>query len=168
MSAVPPPDATTLARIARSALDEDLGERGDVTTRALFPEPRTARAVLLARASLVVAGLPVAGAVFRLLDPDSRLEGAVHEGTAVRAGTVLTSIRADLRALLEGERTALNFVQRLSGIATATREAVREVEGTGAAAGTPTPARAREPKRLPGRFGFTITAASGSSAPGRW
>ena len=132
MSAVPVPDADTLARLARMALAEDLGDRGDVTTRALFPEPRGGRAVLLARHPLVVAGLPVAGAVFRLLDPGARMEQAVAEGAETPAGALLATVQADLRALLEGERSALNFLQRMCGIATATRQAVREIEGTGA------------------------------------
>lgn len=132
MTAVPPPDAATVERCVATALDEDLGTSGDVTTRALFPSPRVAAALLVAREDLVVAGVPVAAAVFARLDEEARVVAAAREGEEIEAGSALLSIRADVRAILEGERTALNFLQRLCGIATATRRAVREVEGTGA------------------------------------
>jgi nicotinate-nucleotide pyrophosphorylase (carboxylating) len=86
----------------------------------------------VARSSLVVAGIPVAEAVFQKLDPEAGFQDRAAEGAELSRGSCLLSIRADIRALLEGERTALNFVQRMSGIAFATKSAVREIAGTGA------------------------------------
>lgn len=131
MSAQAALDPVALERCVLAALEEDLGEAGDVTSRALFPSPRPARARIVARSPLVVAGIPVAVAVFRRLDPAADTRVGVEEGSEVPAGTELLSIRGDIRAILEGERTALNFLGRLCGIASAARGAVREVEGTG-------------------------------------
>ncbi len=131
MTTIPPLDSATVERCIDAALEEDLGAAGDVTTRALFPAPRAASARILARSAAVVAGIPVAVAVFRRLDPEAQARAAVDEGDEVEAGTELVAVHADVRALLEGERTALNFLARLSGIASAARRAVREVEGTG-------------------------------------
>jgi nicotinate-nucleotide pyrophosphorylase (carboxylating) len=79
----------------------------------------------------VVAGVPVAVAVFRRLDPDTEADILAEEGEEIEPDREIVSVRADVRAILEGERAALNFLGRLSGIATAARSAVREVEGTG-------------------------------------
>lgn len=125
------PDPEAVRRSVEAALEEDLGDGGDVTTRALLRSAVPSVARLVARESLVVAGLPVARAVFRTLDPSVTFEARRAEGEAARPGERLAEVRADARTLLAGERTALNFLQRLSGIATAAREAVREVEGTG-------------------------------------
>lgn len=126
-------DAAVLARAVAAALAEDLGERGDVTSRATIPELTKGRARFVAREDLILAGLPVAREVFRQLDPalDFRAEHA--DGEAVHAGATVAIVEGSARRLLEGERTALNFLQRMSGIATATRAAVDEVAGTGAA-----------------------------------
>jgi nicotinate-nucleotide pyrophosphorylase (carboxylating) len=129
----PPLDPRGLARCLDAALAEDLGDRGDVTTRATIEPARRARARITAREAMVVAGVPVARAVFLRLDPEARFSEEVEDGRSVEAGAVVMTIEARAAALLEGERTALNFLQRMSGIATATRDAVREVEGTGAA-----------------------------------
>jgi nicotinate-nucleotide pyrophosphorylase (carboxylating) len=131
LSAVPALDPVTVERCITSALEEDLGGEGDLTTRALFPSPRPARARIVARSRAVVAGVPVAVAVFRRLDPEVEVRAGVDDGAEVEAGTEIVAVRGDVRALLEGERTALNFLGRLSGIASAARRAVREVEGTG-------------------------------------
>lgn len=131
MSVAPALDPVTVERCVAAALDEDLGGEGDVTTRALFPSPRPARARIVARSATVVAGVPVAVAVFRRLDPGADAHATVDEGAEVAPGAELLEVRGDVRALLEGERTALNFLGRLSGIAAAARRAVREVEGTG-------------------------------------
>lgn len=114
-----------------AALSEDLG-RGDVTTAWLVPAREKAEGVILFRETAVVAGLEVAWRVWRLLDRDVRLMTEVEEGDEAGAGIVVARLEGKKRALLTGERTALNFLQRISGIATLTREFVRRVQGTGA------------------------------------
>ncbi len=112
------------------ALDEDLGRAGDVTSIATIPEGTRGAAVMRARKAGVIAGLPIAAAVFRSLDPDVEITGAVRDGAAVAAKTVLMTVAGDARALLAAERTALNFVGHLSGIASAAAEFVRLVAHT--------------------------------------
>ncbi len=112
------------------ALAEDLGRAGDVTSIATIPEGTRGSAVMKAREAGVVAGLPVAEAVFRKLDPSVEIAGQLRDGAAVQAKTVLMSISGDARALLAAERTALNFVGHLSGIASAAAEFVRLVAHT--------------------------------------
>jgi nicotinate-nucleotide pyrophosphorylase (carboxylating) len=124
--------ADTLERIAFAALAEDVGE-GDVTTEATVDEDAIGTAELLLREPGVVCGLGVAEAVFRALDPDLRFEPLVDEGTSVPGGTAVARVTGPERAILTGERTALNFLARLSGIATLTRRYVDAVAGTGAA-----------------------------------
>jgi len=124
--------ADTLERIAFAALAEDVGE-GDVTTEATVGEDAVGTAELLLREPGVVCGLAVAEAVFRALDPELRFEWLVDEGTSVAGGTAVARVTGPERAILTGERTALNFLARLSGIATITRRYVDAVAGTGAA-----------------------------------
>jgi len=112
------------------AFAEDLGRAGDVTSIATIPEGTRGSAVMRAREAGVIAGLAVAEAVFRKLDPSVEITGHVRDGAAVQAKTVLMSISGDARALLSAERTALNFVGHLSGIATAVAEFVRLVAHT--------------------------------------
>jgi nicotinate-nucleotide pyrophosphorylase (carboxylating) len=112
------------------ALDEDLGRAGDITSIATIPEAAKAHAVLVARQSGVIAGLPLAVATFRKLAPDVHIQAAMRDGAAVAAGVRLLSIMGLARAVLAGERTALNFVGRLSGIATLTADYVRLTSGT--------------------------------------
>ena len=112
------------------ALAEDLGRAGDVTSIATIPDGTRGRAVMAAREPGVVAGLPVAAAVFRRLDPAVEIAGDLRDGAAVAAKTVLMTVAGDARALLSAERTALNFVGHLSGIATAAAEFVRLVAHT--------------------------------------
>ena len=112
------------------ALAEDLGRAGDVTSIATIPEGTRGSAVMKAREAGVIAGLPVAEAVFRKLDPSVEIAGHLRDGAAVQAKTVLMSIAGDARALLSAERTALNFVGHLSGIASAAAEFVRLVAHT--------------------------------------
>lgn len=133
MSPNPAPDREAVRRIVRAALDEDLGATGDRTGRAVVPEHARARAVLVAREPLVLAGVDVALEVFRALDPAVVAEDRREDGTRARAGDAVLVVSGLARALLAGERTALNLIQRLSGIATAARAAVDEVAGTGAA-----------------------------------
>ncbi len=118
--------------LIRAALREDLGA-GDLTSRALVPADAIAQAVIAARRPCVLAGLPVAVEVFRRLDPRLRCESGRRDGDELNAGDIALRLSGLARALLAGERTALNFLQRLSGVATLTRQFVRRVEGTGVA-----------------------------------
>jgi nicotinate-nucleotide pyrophosphorylase (carboxylating) len=118
------------ADVVARALAEDLGD-GDVTTAATVPADTRARAVIRQKAPGVVYGLDVAEQVFRSLDPEAAFRRAVAEGTWRESGEVV-EIEGRARALLSGERTALNFLQRLSGVATMAARAVRAVDGTGA------------------------------------
>ena len=112
------------------ALDEDLGRAGDVTSIATIPESAKAHAVLVARQAGVIAGLPLAIATFRKLSADILIQAYLRDGAAVAAGVHLLTISGPARAVLAGERTALNFVGRLSGIATLTADYVRHAAGT--------------------------------------
>jgi nicotinate-nucleotide pyrophosphorylase (carboxylating) len=120
-----------LASIAEF-ISEDLG-RGDITTQATVASDVRAQGKFLAKENLVVCGLDVAEAVFIHLDEESpEIETTIIEGDAVEAGTVFATLRGFADVLLAGERTALNLIQRMSGIATLTRQYVKAVEGTGA------------------------------------
>ncbi|MDQ3801698.1 MAG: carboxylating nicotinate-nucleotide diphosphorylase [Acidobacteriota bacterium] len=113
-------------------LAEDLG-RGDITTQATVPDDARGIGRFLAKEDLVVCGIEVAEAVFMHLDAESpELEPVFNDGEEVRAGTVFATQKGFADVLLAGERTALNLIQRLSGIATLTRQYVRAVEGTSA------------------------------------
>jgi nicotinate-nucleotide pyrophosphorylase (carboxylating) len=112
------------------ALDEDRGA-GDWTSRWTVSARTRVHARIIAKADGVVAGLMVAKAVFRRLDPRVEFEFAAQDGARIAAGDVLCSIRGPGRTVLTGERTALNFLQRLSGIASLTRRFVDAVDGTG-------------------------------------
>lgn len=116
----------------RRALQEDLGRAGDLTSDAVIPPSVTARALLVARRAGHIAGLEVAGAAFRLLDAGMLFRPQVTDGDAVDAGAVLAEVAGPARSLLSAERTALNFLGHLSGIATTTRSIVDAVAGTGA------------------------------------
>jgi len=118
--------------LVRAALAEDLGRAGDLTTDAIVPAEREAAGRLIARGAGRVCGLEVAAAAFRELDPEVEVDLRVGDGADVEAGAILAGVRGRARALLTAERVALNFLGRLSGIATATRDLVRLVAGTGA------------------------------------
>ena len=108
------------------ALKED-APHGDITTEAIVPEDMKGRAIMITKEDGVICGLPIAAKVFTLLDSETLLEAKVDEGEWVSAGKIIAEIKGKLRVLLMGERTALNFVQRLSGIATLTRRFVEKV-----------------------------------------
>lgn len=128
---LPPLPAAALRRIVAAALEEDLGEAGDVTTDAVIPSDARARGRIVARQRLVAAGLPVAAEVFRSLGPGVQFQALASEGEPVEAGGALAELSGPAAPILRGERTALNFLQRLCGIATATRACVDELAGTG-------------------------------------
>ena len=115
-----------------ATLAEDLGEGGDITSAAVIPEGARFRGVMDSRDPIIVAGLPIAAAFFRALDPGARIETLAGEGQGVAAGSDLMRIEGDARAMLAAERSALNTVQHLSGIATLTRRYVDAIAGTGA------------------------------------
>lgn len=120
-----------VSRLIEIALMED-ASMGDLTSEAIIPEGQLSRAAFLCKADGVVAGMDIVGLVFRLVDSSITLEPAVQEGAAVSRGMVLGSLHGATRGILLGERTALNILQRMSGIATLTRRFVDAVAGTGA------------------------------------
>ena len=122
----------TLERVVYAALAEDVGA-GDVTTEATVDSDAVGSAELVLKEAGIVCGLAAAEAVFRALDPDVRFEALVEDGTPVERMTVVAVVSGPLRALLTGERVALNFLGRLSGIGTLTRSYVDTVAGTGVA-----------------------------------
>ncbi len=120
-----------LKRLISEALEEDING-GDVTTRAIVPPEATATAAIIARAEGVVAGLAIAERVFHHLDGSVSMKYHKSDGQLVAAGERLATLEGPASALLSGERVALNFLQRLSGIATLTHQFVQAVAGTGA------------------------------------
>lgn len=116
-------------KLIRLALEEDIGP-GDITTDALIDKDRVAGGVIFAKESLVLTGLEVAQEVFITLDPAMSFDTTFQDGDQVESGDEILTVRGKLRALLTGERTALNFLQRLSGIATLTRQYVSQVAGS--------------------------------------
>jgi len=121
-----------LERFVRETLAEDLGDAGDITSATVIPEEARFGGAMASREAIVVAGLPVAEAFFRALDPETHVECLVGEGEAVPAGAELMRLRGRARPMLTAERSALNVVQHLSGIATLTRRYVDAMAGTGA------------------------------------
>ena len=121
-----------LDAFVRATLAEDLGDVGDITSAAVIPADARFGGVMDSRDAVVVAGLPIAEAFFRALDPAVRIERLVEDGQRVAAGTELLRLDGLARALLTAERSALNTVQHLCGIATMTRGYVDAILGTGA------------------------------------
>ncbi len=122
-------DSAAVLNFIRKALEEDVG-RGDATSLATVPENAIARARILAKAPLVCAGLPAAERVFRMLDPAIKIELLAKDGDVVEMPRDLMRLRGRARAILTGERVALNFLAHLSGIATLTQHFVKELAGT--------------------------------------
>jgi nicotinate-nucleotide pyrophosphorylase (carboxylating) len=111
----------------RRALAEDLGRAGDVSSIATIPEDTKARVVVVARKAGTIAGLPLVAACFEKLSPAIKIKSQARDGDTVKAGTALMTLSGDARAILAAERTALNFLGHLSGIATATSAYVRKI-----------------------------------------
>jgi nicotinate-nucleotide pyrophosphorylase (carboxylating) len=124
-------DGFDLGAFVRATLAEDMGEGGDLTSQAVIPADAELTAVMDSRDAVVVAGLPIAEAFFRALDPNVCIERLVEDGAKVAAGADLMRLRGNARALLTAERSALNTVQHLTGVATMTRQYVEAIEGTG-------------------------------------
>ncbi|MGN6122004.1 MAG: carboxylating nicotinate-nucleotide diphosphorylase [Sphingomonas oligoaromativorans] len=125
-------DGFDLEAFLRSTLAEDLGEGGDITSAAVIPAEARFHGALVSRDDVTVAGLPVAAAFFRHLDPDVAIEMLVEDGARVPKGTTLMRMEGKARAMLTAERSALNTLQHLTGIATMTRAYVDAIAGTGA------------------------------------
>ncbi len=126
-----PLSADEIRRHVQAALAEDIGS-GDVTTLATVLENATARAAMVAREPLVLAGLALAEAAFKELSPSIQFERLAADGQTLARGAVLARMQGAARAILTAERVALNFTQRLSGVATLTAQFVAAVQGTGA------------------------------------
>lgn len=129
---VPPPPLprVLLEPLVRATLLEDLGRAGDITTDAIVPAGQSALAKLVARQAGVVAGLDLARLAFELIDPEIRMEVAAEDGSAVGPGSLIATLSGPARGILTAERTALNFLGHLSGIATATASIVAALQGT--------------------------------------
>jgi nicotinate-nucleotide pyrophosphorylase (carboxylating) len=125
-------DGFDLDAFVATTLAEDLGEGGDITSAAVIPADARFEGVMRTRAPIVAAGLPIADAFFAALDAEAKVEHAVEDGEAAEIGDILLRLNGRARALLTAERSALNIVQHLSGIATLTRRYVEAIAGTGA------------------------------------
>jgi nicotinate-nucleotide pyrophosphorylase (carboxylating) len=126
----PEPDMDDARRVIAAALAEDVGA-GDITSATVIPADLRFKGVMQARHAMVVAGLPVAAEAFRMVVPEARFTARVADGQNVAAGTVLAEIEGPARGLLTAERTALNLLQLLSGIATLTAQYAALIQGTG-------------------------------------
>ena len=129
-----PPPAGLVDDLLRRALAEDLGLAGDLTSDAIFPPDHASTGTIVARQAGRVAGLGLSTGVFALLAAESKVALTVADGDDVAAATTLATVSGPTRALLAGERTCLNLLGRLCGIATATADMVHRVEGTGVGA----------------------------------
>lgn len=121
-----------LGEFVAATLAEDLGDAGDITSATVIPADAVFGGVMDSREAVTVAGLPIAEAFFRTLDPDVVIEALVKDGDRVQPGTDLLRLKGHARAMLTAERSALNTVQHLTGIATLTRRYVDAIAGTGA------------------------------------
>lgn len=114
--------------LIKIALKEDLGASGDITSQAVIPESKIAKAVVIAKSAGVIAGLKVASRVFKLVDDSITLKALISEGQKVKKGEIIMQLEGRAQSILIGERTALNFLQHLSGIATFTSNFVEKVK----------------------------------------
>lgn len=126
------PDNFDLSSFVNCTLAEDLGKGGDVTSAATIDPEACLTAAMNARQSIVVAGIEIASAFFRALDPEVEIDALVEDGQRATAGTTLMRLTGNARAMLAAERSALNTLQHLSGISTLTRQYVECIAGTGA------------------------------------
>lgn len=126
------PDNFDLSSFVNCTLAEDLGKGGDVTSAATIDPEACLTAAMNARQSIVVAGIEIASAFFRALDPEVEVDVLVEDGQRATAGTTLMRLTGNARAMLAAERSALNTLQHLSGISTLTRQYVECIAGTGA------------------------------------
>lgn len=125
-------DRFDLAAFVQFTLAEDLGDKGDITSAAVIPSDAIFSGVMDSRDAVTVAGLHIAEAFFRALDPDVEVDLLAKDGDSVSAGTELMRLKGRAAAMLTAERSALNTIQHLTGIATMTRQYVDQISGTGA------------------------------------
>lgn len=130
MMNLPTLNAMLIDQAVRAALEEDLGRVGDITTQATIPESARARALIVAREAGVISGGDIAIAAFRMMEASVRFDTHVKDGTPIAAGTVALAVEGPARAILSAERVALNFMGRLSGIASMTANYVKTVAHT--------------------------------------
>lgn len=130
MNPLPNLNSMLIDQAVRAALEEDLGRAGDITTEATIPESARARALIVAREAGVIAGSDIAIAAFRMMEPSVRFDTHVKDGTMITTGTVVLAVEGPARAILSAERVALNFMGRLSGIASSTARYVDAVKHT--------------------------------------
>ena len=122
-------DIATVYPLIRMAIEEDLG-RGDMTTELLFQDSTMARSTVVSREEIVVCGIPIIEEILRLYDERLTLTAHIKDGQSAHVGNKLATIEGPLRSMLSAERVMLNFLQRLSGIATTTNKYVRAIRGT--------------------------------------
>ncbi|MBE6034781.1 MAG: carboxylating nicotinate-nucleotide diphosphorylase [Clostridiales bacterium] len=115
--------------LIRQALAEDITNE-DITTNAVMPEPRLGQVQLIGKQDGIIAGLEIFKRVFQLLDENVKVQMNIKDGDRIKEGEILATVLGDVRALLSGERTALNYLQRMSGIATYTRSVAELLEGS--------------------------------------
>ena len=130
MKTIPELDWRRIDLLIALALEEDLQERGDVTTKAVIGETLRVKAVFLAKEDCVCAGLPVAKRIVKEVDPEIEWKDLVQEGDFCKKGTLMAEISGKAASILTAERTALNFLQRLSGVATASKKYQDAAAGT--------------------------------------
>ena len=124
-------DIPSVSTLIDLAIEEDLG-RGDATTDSTVPAETAGEAIVIARADLVVAGVDVAAAVFQRISSELEIEASCKDGANCKSGDRILKVSGPARAILKGERTALNFLQRLSGVATLSAQFAEAVSGTSA------------------------------------
>ncbi|MBI5675058.1 MAG: carboxylating nicotinate-nucleotide diphosphorylase [Nitrospirae bacterium] len=121
-------DKATVDSVLRNALNEDIGT-GDITTLSIVPEKDISKALIIAKEDFILAGLSFAERTFKLVNKDVKFKAMKRDGSKIKKGTVIAEINGNTRSILMAERTALNLLQRLSGIATLTSKFVRRVAG---------------------------------------
>lgn len=126
------PERLNAATLLDAALREDLGERGDLTTAAVIPDNAKGRVEIVVRKPGVITGLPIVPMVFAAVDAAVKVDLLILDGSAVKTGTIAAVVSGPIKSVLIGERTALNFLTHLSGIATLTRAFVDRIHGTNA------------------------------------
>jgi nicotinate-nucleotide pyrophosphorylase (carboxylating) len=125
------PSAAILKKLIRQALKEDIG-KGDITSEAIIPAEMKFAGKIIAKEDGMIAGLEVAGLCFHLLDPEIDFQAELEDGSAVQRGDIIARLEGSARNILMAERVALNFLQRMSGIATLTRKLADAIQGTSA------------------------------------
>ncbi|WP_416877290.1 carboxylating nicotinate-nucleotide diphosphorylase [Litorimonas sp.] len=130
MRSLPPLPQTVIEPIVRLALSEDFGVSGDLTANLLIPETANGQLLMRARENGVIAGLQAAALTYALVDPEMTFTPKIQDGASVKAGDIIAKIKGPSRSLLSAERVALNFLGRLSGVASLTRQYVDQVKGT--------------------------------------